>query len=182
MCCCYVSNTFGPSATPLPLLNSVEPLCCSNAGRQMILPYIHVPERALRWREFALVEFLWGLWSPGWDYPSERIEAVTGTLRTGDTVEYAVQYYRDTVRPQAASLAGSLVGPGRPSLDAVPPVRTPTLVAYGDRDGCIDPELFAHAGEIIDDCRVVRVPGAGHFLHRERPEAVGEEVVEYVTD
>ena len=70
------------------------------------------------------MEFLWGLWSPGWDYPSERIEAVTGTLRTENAVEHAVQYYRDTVRSQAASLAGSLVGPGRPSLDAVQPVRT----------------------------------------------------------
>jgi pimeloyl-ACP methyl ester carboxylesterase len=29
---------------------------------------------------------------------------------------------------------------------------------------------------------VVRVPGAGHFLHQERPDAVGEEVVEFLTD
>ncbi len=141
-----------------------------------------IPERALRWRDFALVEFLWGLWSPGWDYPPERIEAVRETLRTGDTVEHAVQYYRDTVRPQAASLAESLVGPGDPSLESVPPVRTPTLVVYGDRDGCIGPALFEHADEIVEDCRLVRVRDAGHFLHQERPDAVGETVVSFLTD
>ena len=126
------------------------------------------------------MEFLWGLWSPGWDYPPERIEAVTETLRTGDTVEYAVQYYRDTVRPQTASLAGSLVGPGRPSLDAVPPVRTPTLVAYGDQDGCIRPVTVRARGR--DNRRLSGRPGPRrrHFLHRERPEAVGEEVVSFL--
>jgi len=75
----------------------------------------------LRWRDFALVEFLWGPWSSGWDYSPERTEAVTETLRTGDTVEHAVQYYRDTVRPQAAPLAGAPVarfGPAGPGPDA----------------------------------------------------------------
>jgi pimeloyl-ACP methyl ester carboxylesterase len=139
-----------------------------------------VPERALRWRDFALVDFLWGTWSPGWDSPDERVDSVKETFRTGDTVDNALQYYRDTVRPQVESLVGSLLRLDPPSIDDVPPVRTPTLVVYGDRDGCIGPELFAHADEIIDDCRVVRIPDAGHFVHQERPDAVSETVVEYL--
>ena len=140
------------------------------------------PERALRWRDFALVEFLWGLWSPGWDYPDERIEAVTETLRTGDTADRAVQYYRDTVRPQVSSLARSLVRLDPPSTDDVAPVRTPTLVVAGRQDGCIGPEMFEHADEIIEECRVVRIRGAGHFVHQERPDVVGEEVASFLTD
>ncbi|PSQ40528.1 alpha/beta hydrolase [Halobacteriales archaeon QS_9_68_42] len=124
-----------------------------------------VPERALRWREFALVEFLWGLWSPGWDYPDERIEAVKETFRT-----------------EVSSLVGSLLRRDPPSTEDVAPVRTPTLVIAGERDGCIGPEMFEHADEIIEECRVVRVRDAGHFMHQERPDVVGRELVSFLTD
>ena len=141
-----------------------------------------VPERALRWREFALVEFLWGLWSPGWDHPDERIEAVKETFRTDDTADHAVRYYRDTVRPQVSSLVGSLLRRDPPSVEDVAPVRTPTLVVAGERDGCIGPEMFEHADEIIEECRVVRVRDAGHFMHQERPDVVGRELVSFLTE
>jgi pimeloyl-ACP methyl ester carboxylesterase len=140
------------------------------------------PERALRWRDFALVEFLWGMWSPGWNYPPERIEAVKDTFRSGDTADHALQYYRDTIRPQIEALVGSFLRLDPHSIDDVAPVRTPTLVVAGERDGCIGPELFEHADEVIEDCRVVRVREAGHFMHQERPDVVGEEIVEYLTE
>lgn len=133
------------------------------------------PERALRWRNFAAIEFLWGLWSPGWDYPEARINDVKETFRAEGTVENALAYYRDTVSLPTAGVVGD-----RPSVADVPPIRTPTLVVCGERDGCIGPELFAHAGAIIKECRVVRVPGAGHFMHQERPEAVCEEIVGFL--
>jgi len=134
-----------------------------------------VPERALRWRDFALVELLWALWSPGWDYPTDRIDAVKETFRTGGTIEHALQYYRDTVDVSPSILVGD-----RPSLEAVPSVDTPTLVLCGENDGCIGPALFEHADEIIEDCRVVRVREAGHFMHQERPAVVCEEIVAWV--
>ncbi|MCQ4332613.1 alpha/beta hydrolase [Natronomonas sp. F2-12] len=136
-----------------------------------------VPERALRWRNFAFIDFLWGLWSPGWDYPEARINDVKETFRAEGTVENALQYYRDTMRPPLPR-----VGEDRPTLADVPPIETPTLVISGERDGCISPELFEHADEIVGECRVVRVPGAGHFMHQERPDAVGEEIVAFVSD
>jgi len=140
------------------------------------------PERALRWRDFALIEVLWALWSPGWDYPDDRIESVTETFRTGDTADNAIQYYRDTVRPQVSALATDLLGGSPPSTDDVPPIETPTLVIAGADDGCIGTDLFEHADEMIEDCRVVRIADAGHFMHQERPAVVGDQVVEYLTD
>lgn len=139
------------------------------------------PERALRWHDFAFIEFLWALWSPGWDYPDERIETVKETFRTGDTVEHALQYYRDTVQGQVTTLVKTLARFDTPSTDDVPPITTPTLVIAGADDGCIDSTLFEHADEIIEDCRVVRVNDAGHFMHQERPEVVGDEIVEFLT-
>jgi pimeloyl-ACP methyl ester carboxylesterase len=132
-----------------------------------------VPERALRWRDFALIDFLWGTWSPGWDYPSNRIREVKETFRADGTVEAALRYYRDTVGPSLSSLARG----DRPSLEDVPPVRTPTLVLAGEEDGCIGPELFEHADEIIKECRVARVREAGHFLQQEKPDVVSDEIL-----
>lgn len=135
-----------------------------------------IPERALRWRDFALVDFLWGLWSPGWDYPEARISDVKETFRAEETVEAALQYYRDTVTLSIPELFTE----GPPSLADVPPIRTPTLVICGEDDGCIGPELFDHADEVIEECRVVRVREAGHFVHQERPDVVCEEILEWL--
>ncbi len=134
-----------------------------------------VPERAFRWRNFAFIDFLWGLWSPEWDYPDARINDVKETFRAEGTLENALQYYRDNVK-----LPVPVVGEEAPSLEDVPTVRTPMLALYGARDGCISPELFDGSEDVIEQCRLVRVPGAGHFLHQERPDVVGEEIATYL--
>jgi pimeloyl-ACP methyl ester carboxylesterase len=132
-----------------------------------------VPERALRWRDFALIEFLWGTWSPNWEYPDTRIDEVKDTFRAEGTVEAALQYYRDIV----GSSLSSFVRGDRPSVDDVPPIRTPTLVLAGEADGCIGPALFDHADEIIEECRVVRVRDTGHFMQQEKPDVVSDEII-----
>jgi pimeloyl-ACP methyl ester carboxylesterase len=135
-------------------------------------------ERAVRWREFALLEFLWATWSPSWDYPAERIESVKSTFSEGETVENAVEYYRQIVGPAVRRILAS----GEvPAVDREPHIEVPTLVLAGTEDGGIGPALFERVDEVFDArCRVVRVPGTGHFLHQERPEAVGEEVVSFL--
>jgi pimeloyl-ACP methyl ester carboxylesterase len=140
-----------------------------------------VPERALRWDDFSLVEFLWGTWSPSWDYPEERVAAVKETLAAGDTVENALAYYRQIVGPGLRSL----VTLDRPRVDDEPHVAVPTLVLAGQEDGCIGPELFADVeGAFADgvELRVATVSRAGHFLHQEQPDVVGEQVVGFLAD
>ncbi|MFC6940189.1 alpha/beta fold hydrolase [Salinirubellus sp. GCM10025818] len=138
-----------------------------------------VAERAVRWQDFALLESLWGLWSPSWDYPGERIESVKTTFSEDETVENALAYYRQFVGPAVRRIVGS----GRlPSFDERRRIEVPTLVLAGNEDGAIGPELFDRADQAFDArCRVVRVNGAGHFLHQERPDVVGEEVVAFLT-
>jgi pimeloyl-ACP methyl ester carboxylesterase len=134
-----------------------------------------LPEWALRADDFGLVEFLWGTWSPTWDYPEARIESVKDTFRQGDTVEHALAYYR--------ALRQTMGGDDSDDEDAGSGgdgIRTPTLVIGGTQDGCIGPELFEHAGEPLAEGRVVRVEDAGHFMHQERPDVVCEEILAFV--
>lgn len=119
-----------------------------------------IPERALRADDFALIERLWREWSPGWDYPAERLDAVKETFRTEGTVEAALAYYRQNVPPTQPSDSGGSIGPD-----------VPWLVVAGERDGCIGPELFV---ESAGDYRVELVPEAGHFVQLEAAREVGE--------
>lgn len=135
-----------------------------------------VPERALRWRDFALVEFLWGTWSPDWDYSRDRIDSVKETFRADDTVENALQYYRDMI----GFSIPELLSEGTQSSGDPPKLDTPMLVVGGENDGCIGTDLFEHADEFVEQCRVVRVREAGHFVHQERPDVVADEILEWV--
>jgi pimeloyl-ACP methyl ester carboxylesterase len=131
------------------------------------------PESALRWRDFEFVEFLWGLWSPGWDYSRSRVESVKATFARGDTVEHALAYYRQIV---GGGLKGMLLH-GPPSPDDGPSIEVPALLVTGARDGCIGTDLYEDADRAFDaPCRVLRVQDAGHFVHQERPALVGDEI------
>ncbi|MFC7227822.1 alpha/beta fold hydrolase [Salinirubellus salinus] len=139
-----------------------------------------VPERALRWNDYALVEFLWGVWSPTWQHPPERFEAVRETFDTDETLENALEYYRQI----SGGLFERAVTDRTPAVDDEPHIEVPTLVLHGDEDSCMAPALFEDIGGVFaagTPHRVVRVAGAGHFLHQERPDVVGEEVVEFLT-
>lgn len=130
-----------------------------------------LPEHALRAEDFALIEALWGVWGPG-TYPNDHIEEVKETFRTPGTVEAALAYYRQ--------FAGQLVqtmpfgnGGGR--------IETPGLVIAGEDDGCIGVELFTDADDAFDaPCRTIAVRDAGHFVHREQPDTVTEEILSFV--
>lgn len=170
--------------------------------RQWLRSWYHVffqapvlPERALRARNFALVEFLWRTWSPAWDYPGERIEAVKRTFDSPGTVEAALAYYRQFGRQVAEKLldeaiderlpdpprVGGAGGGSRDDEGESGGIDVPALVVAGENDGCIGSELFAGADEAFAArCRCIEIRGAGHFLHRERPDVVGDEILQFV--
>lgn len=64
-------------------------------------------------------------------------------------------------------------------LFGVPPV--PLLYLHGAQDGCQLPEIAARAGEVLTGpSRAEVVPGAGHFLHLERPDVVNARIAEFL--
>lgn len=122
--------------------------------------------------DHALVRLLWETWSPG-DAPDDHLEDVIAGLDGRESA--ALSYYRQFVRPAAAGALRS----GPPSVEA--DVDAPTLVLAGTRDRSVRHELFDDAGAAFAGRhRVVKVTGAGHFFHLERPDVVAGEVTDFL--
>ncbi len=135
-----------------------------------------VAERVLEAEDFALIDVLWGLWSPGWT-DDAHLDSVRATFRSPGTSDAALQYYRQFVNPAVKDLARN----GRPTLDSLPPIDVPGLVITGEQDGCIGAGLFERAEELFSaDCRVLKIQEAGHFMHRERPAVVADEITQFL--
>ncbi|TNF33933.1 MAG: alpha/beta fold hydrolase, partial [Deltaproteobacteria bacterium] len=124
--------------------------------------------------ELAALDALWRRWSPGWTPPAAEQAAVREALRRPGVLDAALGYYR--------ALFSLWRRDSRRAIALLrTEIRVPTLVLYGDRDGCMDPELFpmaaarARVGGGAVELR--RVPDAGHFLHQERPEEVNAALV-----
>ena len=142
-----------------------------------------VPERVIRARDFAFIELLWNTWSPTWDYPDGRLEAVKETFREPGTVEAALTYYRQFGRQAAEKLADDAIDRRFPADNGEGNggIEVPALVVAGKEDGCLGHELFDDADEAFATrCRCLKIPGAGHFLHQERPDVVTDEIRSFV--
>jgi pimeloyl-ACP methyl ester carboxylesterase len=110
-----------------------------------------ISERALP----RLIPRLWRDWSPGYD-ARDDVPQVLEALREPDHATAALRYYR-------ALRLGAVGG--------LPPV--PLLYLHGERDGCQLPEIAARGDAVL-------VPGAGHFLHLERPAEVNALVADFI--
>jgi pimeloyl-ACP methyl ester carboxylesterase len=127
--------------------------------------------RRLAADDFALVERLWRDWSPGWDYPLERLAGVKATLGDERGASQAIGYYR--------SIPRSLLVPGPRVREAwrvaFSRIAVPALVFSGDRDGCIGSEVYAGIeGAFTSPVLFEIVPGAGHFLPLEATDRVAD--------
>ena len=76
-------------------------------------------------------------------------------------------------------------GPGRdPRLDALAAIDAPTLLVRGDPDlgSMVGPDDVAEIAAAAPQVVVRRIPGTGHSIHREQPEAFVREVVGFLGD
>jgi pimeloyl-ACP methyl ester carboxylesterase len=133
-------------------------------------------ERVVSQDDFAFVDRLAADWSPGGALEPEEWVAIKRTLGAPGVLPAALGYYR------AAFLAR-----GRdPALaeDAsrwADPVPVPTLAIVGADDGCIPPSVSEDQAErFSSEYRREVIPGAGHWPHREAPEAVTALILEWL--
>jgi pimeloyl-ACP methyl ester carboxylesterase len=88
---------------------------------------------------------------------------VEAARTAGDRLRGGINYYRASVRDILR----------RTSAD-VPPIRTPTLVIWGDGDNYLAPELARPRSELVPNARVEFVPNGTHWVQQVAPARVNE--------
>lgn len=114
-------------------------------------------------QDFRYLHDLWARWAaPGWSVPPEHWDEVRKVMaRSWPT---PLEHYR----------AMAFSGPDTP-------ITVPTLFLSGDEDGCVDPDVAAGQEKYFSaPFEHVRIAGAGHFLHLEKPGAVLPKIVNWI--
>lgn len=123
----------------------------------------------------TLCRWLWETWSPGWHFDDKMFETTAQSFDNPDFVEISIHSYRHRW--------GN--APGDPRYDWIearmanlPPIDVPTTVIHGANDGATSAETSAGKERHFTRSYVRQViAGVGHFVQRERPNAVIDAVL-----
>ena len=126
----------------------------------------------------ALCLYLWQTWSPTWKFSDATYEKAAASFENPDFVDCVIHSYRHRY--------GN--APGDPRFLAMerelakrPKIVCPAITLYGADDGFGRPAAEASAGEKAALPKLVAhrvIAGAGHFMPREKPEAVSAAILE----
>jgi pimeloyl-ACP methyl ester carboxylesterase len=125
--------------------------------------------------DLAFTARLWQDWSPGYD-ATDDLTYLRQSLGTPENLAAALGYYRALFDParQAPELASQQAAVG-----GIP--AQPTLYLHGDHDGCIDVSMATATRQVLSSgSQVVIIESAGHFLHLEKPDEVGQQILQFL--
>jgi len=125
----------------------------------------------------GICRLLWQLWSPTWHFTDETFNRTAPSFDNPDFVDAVIHSYKHR--------HGN--APGEPRFDAMehklaarPKITAPTIILHGADDGINKPPADNPAERAqftnLVDRRIVA--GAGHFLPRQRPDAVSGALLE----
>jgi pimeloyl-ACP methyl ester carboxylesterase len=128
----------------------------------------------------ALCRFLWETWSPTWHFTDETFNRTAPSFDNPDFVDVVIHSYRHRI--------GNAPGEARfqdveRQLAERPKITAPVITLYGADDGIARPapENPSERNQ-LPGLRARRViAGAGHFLPREKPEAVSSAILELLS-
>jgi pimeloyl-ACP methyl ester carboxylesterase len=125
----------------------------------------------------ALCRFLWETWSPGWHFSDETFNRTAPSFDNPDFVDVVIHSYRHRI--------GNAPGESRffameQRLAERPKIQVPAIVLHGADDALARPAADSPAERALFPALVARriVAGAGHFMPREKPDAVSSALLE----
>lgn len=125
----------------------------------------------------SLCRLLWATWSPTWHFTDEAFERTAASFDNPDFVDVVIHSYRHR----------NFNAPGEPRFADVerrlaerPKIEVPSIVLHGADDGLGRPAADSPAERASFTALVARriVAGAGHFVPREKPDAVSSAMLE----
>ena len=126
----------------------------------------------------AICRYLWQAWSPSWHFTDETYERTAPSFDNPDFVDVVIHSYRHRI----------MNAPGEPRFKEVearlatrPKIHAPSITLYGAEDGIARPSAESPPAEQAAFEKLVArrvVPGVGHFMPRERPDAVSSAMLE----
>ncbi len=162
------------------IAGSVRPVGAEQEHRLWYQYYLHTERgrAGLAADRRGFCRLLWRLWSPGWGFDEATFERTAGSFDNPDFVDVVVQSYRH--RFGYAEGDPALEGvEGR--LAARPAIMVPTSVLHGNDDGVAPAaQSESHEMHFVQFYRRLIVPGAGHNLPHERPEAMISTILTHI--
>ena len=122
-----------------------------------------------------LCKLIWRLWSPSWSFTDSTFEQTAAAFDNPDFVEIVIHSYRHRF--------GGITGD--PNYDSIenklavqPKISVPSIVLIGQDDG-VDPPatLDNDAPFFVNNYQRQIIPGAGHNLPQEKPDAFVDAVL-----
>ena len=128
---------------------------------------------AARANDMALIDYLWDYWSAGHDHGEHVARVKRETLSADGALEAGIAYY-----PALVDLLTT-----NPDLVARMQgrVSVPTLSVFGEHNPPHELSIGEHV-HFDGPYRFELVEGAGHFVHRDRPEAVNRLILDWFAE
>ena len=125
----------------------------------------------------SLCRLLWATWSPTWRFSDETYNRTASSFDNPDFVDVVIHSYRHRL--------GNAAGEPRflemeKQLAERPKIRVPTITLHGADDGLGRPPTDSPAERAVFTSLLARriIAGAGHFMPREKPDAVSQALLE----
>jgi pimeloyl-ACP methyl ester carboxylesterase len=165
-----IQDTVGPSQPGTP-----------EAEQRIWYQYYFNTERGragLKANRRSLCRFLWQTWSPSWHFSDETYNRTAVSFDNPDFVDVVIHSYRHRI--------GNAAGEPRflameQQLAKRPKIQCPSITLYGADDGIARPpaeSTLAERGAFSNLVARRVVEGVGHFMPREKPEAVSAAMLE----
>jgi pimeloyl-ACP methyl ester carboxylesterase len=127
-----------------------------------------------------LCKLLWRAWSPSWQFTDETFDRTAASFDNPDFVDVVIHSYRHRIGNAAGEPRYAAM---EEQLARRPKILAPSITLYGAEDGVAPPAMEASAAERSAFAELTArrvIPGVGHFMPRERPEAVSSAMLELI--